>query len=176
MSPVAPPSPFVATHLDLIRRGGHVLDLACGNGRNTRLLLEHGFRVTAVDINMEGIRDLEGHSQLTSLALDMETPGDPWPISRHVTTPLDGIVVTNYLHRPQFPYIATSLKPSGGLLIYETFMAGNEQYGKPSNPRFLLQQDELTEAFADLSILAFEQGYREAPSPAIVQSLCARAS
>ena len=173
---VAPPSPFVVKHLNLITHGGHVLDLACGQGRHTRLLLEHGFRVTAVDINVDGIGDLEGHSQLRSLSLDMEEPDDPWPVSRHVTEPFDGIVVTNYLHRPQFPHIKTSLKPAQGLLIYETFMAGNERYGKPSNPRFLLREDELTDAFADFTILAFEQGFRDTPSPAMVQSLCARAT
>ena len=86
----------------------------------------------------------------------------------------DGIIVTNYLHRPQFPHIAASLAAEG-ILIYETFMIGNEKYGKPSNPSFLLREDELTEAFESLTVLDFGQGFRDSPSPAMVQSLCARA-
>jgi hypothetical protein len=83
------------------------------------------------------------------------------------------IVVTNYLHRPLFPQLAESLAEEG-VLIYETFMAGNEQLGRPSNPAFLLKPGELLEAFASLTPLAFEQGYVERPKPAMVQRLCAR--
>ncbi|MEM7362686.1 MAG: methyltransferase domain-containing protein [Pseudomonadota bacterium] len=171
---IPPPSTFVCNHIELIREGGHVLDLACGRGRHTRRLLERGFQVTAVDINIEGIADLREQQSLTTLKLDMEQIGDPWPISQHMTTRFDGIIVTNYLHRPQFPHIAESLAAEG-ILIFETFMIGNEQYGKPSNPNFLLKEDELMQAFESLTVVDFEQGYRASPSPAVVQSLCARA-
>ena len=62
----------------------------------------------------------------------------------------------------------------GGVLIYETFMAGNERFGRPSNPAFLLAPGELWAAFAGLHIIAFEQGLSLQPKPAMVQRLCAR--
>ena len=55
------------------------------------------------------------------------------------------------------------------MLIYETFMLGNERYGKPSNPNFLLRPGELLEAFAALTVAAFEQGDT---GKAVVQRIC----
>jgi SAM-dependent methyltransferase len=83
------------------------------------------------------------------------------------------IVVTNYLHRPLFAHVEAALA-QGGLLIYETFMVGNEKYGKPRNPAFLLEPGELLQAFPALTPIAFEQGYVETPKPAVIQRLCAR--
>jgi hypothetical protein len=96
--------------------------------------------------------------------------GSPWPFAGQRFA---AIVVTNYLHRPLIHEIETSLD-SQGLLIYETFMAGNEKLGKPSNPAFLLRPAELLQAFSALTVLGFEQGIVEWPKPAAVQRLCAR--
>ena len=84
----------------------------------------------------------------------------------------DGIVVTNYLHRPLLPAIGQALAP-GGVLIYETFAAGNERLGHPRNPDFLLRPGELLAAFASLTIVAFEQGLVGMPRPAVIQRLAA---
>ena len=96
--------------------------------------------------------------------------GSPWPLGDER---FQGIVVVNYLHRPLFAAIAQALAP-GGLLIYETFMAGNERFGKPSNPAFLLRPGELWQAFGGLQVIAFEQGKAREPKPAMRQRLCAR--
>jgi SAM-dependent methyltransferase len=141
---------------------GPVLDLACGAGRHARFFKGLGFDVVAVDrvpLQVEGIR---------FVAADLED-GSPWPFGEHS---FGAIVVTNYLHRPLFPRIAAALAP-GGVLIYETFMAGNERFGKPSNPAFLLRPGELREAFAALDILAFEEGEVAVPRPAMTQRICA---
>ena len=62
----------------------------------------------------------------------------------------------------------------GGVLIYETFMAGNERYGKPSNPNFLLQANELFNTYSPtLNIIAFEQGEEAVPRQAVMQRICA---
>ena len=95
----------------------------------------------------------------------------PWPF---VGRQFAAVVVTNYLWRPLFPTLIASLQP-GAVLIYETFRAGNESYGKPSNSAFLLQPGELL-AFAqgaDLQIIGFEDGFRAQPSPAMIQRICA---
>ncbi|MCC7311249.1 MAG: SAM-dependent methyltransferase, partial [Sulfuritalea sp.] len=99
---------------------------------------------------------------------DLEGADWPCPGSR-----FDAIVVTNYLHRPLFPHLLDALE-AGGLLIYETFMAGNERCGKPSNPEFLLRPGELLDVVRGrLNVVAFEQGEVAMPRPAVVQRICA---
>lgn len=95
--------------------------------------------------------------------------GSPWPFAGER---FEGVVVTNYLHRPLLPRLRESLAP-GGVLIYETFMVGNERFGKPSNPRFLLRSGELLEAFKDLTVKGYEEGELAEPKPAMIQRLCA---
>ena len=153
--------------MPLIRKGGRALDLAAGGGRHTRLLLEHGYRVLAVDRDVTGLADLAGTPGLEILERDLED-GRPWSLGGG----FDGIVVTNYLHRSLFADLAGSLAP-GGLLLYETFAVGNERFGRPSNPDFLLRPDELLEAFAGLALIAFEQGVVERPKPAVIQRIAA---
>ena len=100
-------------------------------------------------------------------AIDLET-GTPWRLDADY----DGIVVTNYLYRPLLPAIATALAP-GGVVIYETFAQGNERFGRPRNPNFLLRPGELLDAFAGLTIVAFEQGEVALPYPAVIQRIAA---
>ena len=160
-------SNWVASHTDLITPGGAVLDLACGSGRHTRYLLDKGFRVMAVDINLSGLDDILGHEGLAVLEADLEN--GIWPLGNAA---FDGIVVTNYLHRPLFPHIVAALAPDG-VLIYETFMLGNEAHGRPSNPDFLLIDDELKDVCKKLDIVAFEQGFEDTPKPAVKQKIAA---
>jgi SAM-dependent methyltransferase len=162
-------SPWVIRHAPLIPTGGQVLDLACGNGRHARHLHALAHKVVATDKNLAGVGDLEGISNIELHETDLEL-GD-WPFKAEQFT---GIIITNYLYRPHFPSIARSLIPNG-LLIFETFAAGNEKFGRPHNPDYLLQPNELLRAFMDsLSIISFEQGKDEQPHPAVRQRLCAR--
>lgn len=97
--------------------------------------------------------------------------GGAWPFAGEG---FDAVIVTNYLHRPLYAALADAVA-EGGLLLYETFMRGNERYGRPSNPSFLLAPDELLTAFgAGLATLAFEQGVSGDPARAVVQRLAAR--
>jgi len=156
-----PVSDWVARWAPLIERGP-LLDVACGGGRHARYFLEKGFQVVAVDREAQ-VLPKEIHFVRANLE-----DGSPWPFTGRL---FGGIVVTNYLHRPLFPHLAASLA-EGGVLIYETFMLGNEKYGRPSNPEFLLRPGELLEAFKDLSVIGFEQRYAERPKPAVVQRIC----
>ena len=158
---IAEPSAWVARWAALIPRG-RVLDLACGSGRHARFLLARGHEVVAVD------REPQSIPGVRFVLADLED-GSPWPLPGER---FHGIVVANYLYRPLFPLLERSLAP-GGILIYETFMQGNERYGKPSNPAFLLQPGELWRAFGGLHVIAFEQGRAREPKPAMVQRLCA---
>jgi len=149
----------------LVERGP-VLDVACGAGRHALYFAERGFEVFAVD------REdplLPGAIRFVRANLEDGSPW-PWPGKRFAA-----IVVTNYLHRPLLPLLAKSLD-EGGVLIYETFMVGNERYGKPSNPHFLLRPGELIEALIDasgaLTVVGFEQGVLERTKKAVVQRIC----
>lgn len=161
-------SPWVVRFAPQITAGGAVLDLAAGSGRHTRFLLARGHAVTAVDRDTAGLAPAP---RLTVVNADLED-GSPWPLDAQRFA---GIVVTNYLHRPLFPQIAAALQP-GGVLIYETFALGNEAFGRPRNPDFLLRPGELLAAFPTLQVIAYEHGLIESPQPKVVQRLCAQAA
>jgi SAM-dependent methyltransferase len=162
-------SPWVTRFARLIPAGGEVLDLACGSGRHTRLLVRTGYRVEAVDRNAELLDGLRGEPGVTVREADLE--GGPWP---YFGRAFDGIVVTNYLWRPLLPQLFSCLE-EGGVLIYETFMVGNERFGKPSNPEYLLRPGELLDLLHKrFTVIAFEQGVVERPWPAMVQRIAVR--
>lgn len=164
---MAEPSAWVVRWAPLIRPGGAVLDLACGGGRHARWLGRLGFEVDAVDRDPTLFTDPPPGVNL--LGADLE--GGPWPYPERR---FDGIVVTNYLHRPLLPVLVDSLEP-GGVLVYETFAKGNERFGKPSNPAYLLDPGELLEAVRGrLRVIAFEDLAVESPRPAAVQRIAAR--
>jgi SAM-dependent methyltransferase len=166
------PSPWVtrfAAHI-----AGPALDLACGRGRHVRWLLARGIKVTAVDRDVSGLADIAGPpapvAGLEIVAADLEADGAAWPLAgRRFAT----VIVTNYLWRPLLPAIVAAVAP-GGMLLYETFARGNDAFGKPSNPDFLLRPGELIDAVAgSLQVVAYEHGRIDTPRPAIVQRLCA---
>jgi len=145
-----------------------VLDLACGGGRHARYLATLGYRVEAVDRDGEDLRELGSVAGVKTRAADLEN--GPWP---YAGQRFDAIVVTNYLHRPLFPHLLGALA-AGGVLIYETFAIGNERYGRPSNPDFLLKSGELLEVVRGrLRVVAYEEVNVEVPRPAMVQRISA---
>ena len=152
----------------LIRRGGRVLDVACGSGRHARHLALCGYRVEAVDRDAGCVDALAGLQNVTLRIADLE--GAPWPYGDER---FDGIVVANYLHRPLFPRVLAALAPRG-VLIYETFAAGNERFGRPSNPDYLLKPGELLDLVrGSMRVVAYEDVTVEQPKPAAVQRICA---
>ncbi|MGQ0679398.1 MAG: class I SAM-dependent methyltransferase [Actinomycetota bacterium] len=153
----------------MVPSGGRVLDLACGRGRHTRLLLELGHRVLGVDADLSGLIDLFGHPRLEMLEIDLEAGGE-YPLAGQCFA---AVVVTNYLHRPILPAIVDSVA-EGGVLIYETFATGNERFAGPSRLDFLLLPGELLSAVAGkLRVLAYEDLILEEPQPAAVQHIAA---
>jgi SAM-dependent methyltransferase len=144
-----------------------VLDVAAGSGRHARWLARMGFEVEAVDRDATLFVDPPPTVKVTQA--DIES--GPWP---YAGRRFDAIVVTHYLHRPLLPVLVDSLEP-GGVLIYETFALGNERFGKPSNPDFLLAPGELLEAVRGrLRVLAYEDVTVTEPRPAALQRLAAR--
>ena len=166
------PSAWVQSHAGLVAPGGRVLDLAAGGGRHARYFKNLGYQVTALDRDVSRLQDLAGGG-VEVMTADLED-GSRWPLGAR---DFDGVVVTNYLHRPLFPLLAGALA-QGGVLIYETFGIGNERFGKPSNPNFLLRPGELLEFAAahGLQVLAYACGEVSVPKHAITQRMVAQQS
>lgn len=170
-------SDWVERFLAGVPAGGTVLDIACGAGRHLRRALDRGHPVVALDRDVSGLADLAGRSDVEILAHDLEADGGlDLPIG---TRRFAGVIVTNYLFRPLLARLHGLVAPDG-VLIYETFARGQERFGKPSNPSFLLAPNELLapETLGDLVVVGFEQGELPAEltvtrAPKIVQRLAA---
>jgi SAM-dependent methyltransferase len=138
------PSPWMVRFAHLVSQGGTLLDVACGYGRHARFFAQRGLRVTAVDKDAMAIASLGGLTRINAECRDLEGDArspDAWPYEDNV---FDAVVVCNYLWRPTFPRLLRSVR-STGVLLYETFLDGNERFGKPSRPEFLLRAGELSE-------------------------------
>ena len=150
------PSPWIERFAALIPPGARVLDLAAGSGRHARFFAARGAHVVAVDRDAQALSALAGVANVETRPLDLET--GTWPLAGER---FDAIVVVNYLHRALFRPLREALAPDG-VLLYETFAMGNEAYGRPRNPDFLLCRDELLTLASlppqPLIVVAFEQG------------------
>jgi len=170
----AEPSAWVRRFAHLIAPGARVFDVAAGRGRHARFCATRGAHVLAVDRDADALAALQGVANVETRVADLES--GPWPFADQL---FDAILVVNYLHRALLPQLRGSLAP-GGVLLYDTFAQGNELYGRPRNPAFLLAPGELL-AFAAqppaLTVLAFEQGVvHRGEGTAVVQRLAAVAS
>jgi SAM-dependent methyltransferase len=154
------PSAWVRRFASLIPAGGTVLDLACGSGRHIPLLRAHGLRVTGVDRDAAALVEARARSGADPLVelrqADLENA--PWPFAGRRFA---GIVVTHYLWRPLWPDLLSALD-EGGVWLHETFALGQERFGRPSRPEFLLQPGELLRVAEGLRVVAFEDGYEPA--------------
>ena len=170
MHSLTAPSAWIERFAHLIAPHGTVLDLACGRGRHALWLQQRGHSVTAVDRDEAALAalqaDVTAEAPLQIITADIENA--PWPLPGQQ---FSAVVVTNYLWRPLWPKILTSVTP-GGLLLYETFSQGNEVFGKPSNPAFLLHPGELLEICAGWHVVAYECGQANAPQR-VVQRIAA---
>ncbi len=166
--PLSEPSAWVLRWQHLQPPGARVLDVACGTGRHMRWLAQQDYVCTGIDRSTEALASAARFG--STVQADIEN--GPWPLLVNGRPkPFDVVLVTNYLWRPLFKVLLQSLA-SGGLLLYETFTAGNETVGKPASPDFLLQPGELLRLCQDLRIVAFEDGFL--PDPArFVQRIAA---
>ena len=159
-------SPWVERFADLVPADAPVLDVAAGGGRHSRFFAARKHPVTAVDRDTAA---LQGVSGIEAVAADLEN-GNPWPLG---SRRFGGVIVTNYLHRPILPAIIAAVAP-GGVLLYETFAVGNERFGRPTNPDFLLRPGELLEAvWGRLRVIAYEDIETTQPKRALVQRIAA---
>jgi len=163
-------SEWVERWLDA-RPAGRVLDFACGSGRHARWAAGRGHQVLAIDRDAVALKALSSLAEprLSVQCEDLEK--GPWSLAGQS---FDVILCTNYLYRPRLALLLALLAP-GGLWIHETFAIGNEAYGRPRNPDFLLREGELLSwaSQAGLQVIGYEAGLREQPSPAVIQRIAA---
>lgn len=151
----------------LIAANAGVLDVAAGGGRHSRFFADRGHKVTALDRDTSRLAPYPG---IEIVQADLED-GSPWPLPGRT---FGAVVVANYLHRPLFAALLDALAP-GGVLLYETFMEGNERFGEPSRPAFLLKDGELLDLVRGrLSVTAYEARMISEPKMAMVQRIAAR--
>lgn len=158
------PSPWVERWARLLPPAARVLDVACGAGRHLRWLAAQGHQLTGIDRDAGAVAPLQALGRI--VVADIEA--GPWPLPGER---FDAVVVTNYLWRPLLPTLVASVD-DGGVLIYETFTDGQASVGRPSRPEFLLRPGELLQVAAGLRVVAYEDGFVDAP-PRFVQRLCA---
>ncbi len=158
-------SPWVTRFGPLVPAGGTVLDVAAGGGRHTRWFAARGLDVVAVDRDTSTLLDAPAsaeageHGDVEVIEADLEE--GPWPLDGRV---FDAVVVTNYLHRPLLPTLIASVAP-GGALLYETYARGQERYGRPTNPDWLLRSGELLDAVrGELRVVAYEDVTTDRPA------------
>ena len=162
------PSPWIRRHAGLVAPGARVLDLAAGTGRHARLFAARGASVVAIDRDAEALAALAGVDGVEVRCADLEGPA--WPLTGET---FDAVIVSRYLYRPRFDDVVGLVAPEGTLL-YETFATGNDRFGRPSNPAFLLEPGELLERVRGrLVVVDFEQGVEGNPPTAVVQRLAA---
>ena len=153
------PSAWVQRWSHLVRPGGTVLDVACGQGRHAYWFYKRNHPLTLVDIAQAAMDSIAiPAASCEKVVADIEA--GPWPLAGRQ---FDAVVVTNYLWRPLLPTLLASLAP-GAVLLYETFAQGNETVGKPSRPDFLLHAGELLDVCRGLRVVAYEDGFEEEPS------------
>ncbi|MCD6673123.1 MAG: SAM-dependent methyltransferase [Burkholderiaceae bacterium] len=188
-------SPWILRWLERLPPGATVLDFAAGSGRHALAACERGLRVVAIDRDEQALARLHDATCMATRATTGATTGPagraddvaglgsialrvadleagPWPFEAHER--FDAVVVANYLFRPRFALLAALVAPNG-LLVYETFAQGNERYGRPSNPAFLLAPEELCVRArrAGLTVIGYEAGIVQRPAPAAIQRVCA---
>jgi SAM-dependent methyltransferase len=110
--------------LNLIPKGGNILDLGCGSGRDSRFFIEHGYSVTAVDASQE----------IAKLASEFigKKVGILSFQELNYSDIFDGIwACASLLHCPKSEMdsiihkIAKSLKPNG--IVYMSFKYGESE-------------------------------------------------
>jgi SAM-dependent methyltransferase len=160
-------SPWLLKWAHLLKNNPTVLDVACGSGRHMQFLNQLGCKVTGVDKDELSLQSAARFGKVVHADIE----NSAWPES--ISKKFQVVIVFNYLHRPLMPQIQECVA-EGGLLIYETFAIGNEIFGRPKSPEFLLQANELLTYFNLLSPIAYESGQLNKPDRIVQRAVFTR--
>jgi tellurite methyltransferase len=137
---------------------GLALDIAGGVGRHAIWLAQHGWRVKLLDIAEVGIKQAEKNAKRAgtsrSISAEVCNLNTMHDLGREQ---YDLVVVFFFLQRELFPALLAALKP-GGTLIYKTYTTEQKTFGTgPSHPMFLLEPNELLDAFSTMRVLHYHE-------------------
>lgn len=150
------PSPFLVENIDILPRTGHALDVAMGSGRNAVYLAQQGLEVEGIDISAEAVESALQSAKLLGVKLDAKV--DDLENDYHFEeSAYDLIICFNYLHRLMIPQMIRGLRV-GGIVVYETFIVDQAQFGRPRNPDHLLAHNELLNMFRGFRCLRYREG------------------
>ena len=152
------PSQFLVENINLLPKG-RALDLAMGSGRNSIYLAKRGFEVEGVDLSPEAVSEaIKGaekarvtiKAHIVNLEKDFHIKSGAY----------DLIICFNYLQRSLTQQIKDGLRV-GGVVVYETFIIDHARFGKPNNPNYLLEHNELLWMFKEFRCLLYREGIFE---------------
>ena len=154
------PAQFLVENMDLLPKG-RALDVAMGSGRNAIYLAEMGFDVEGIDISQGAVNHAlkfarESGFRLKAHVVDLEKD---FYIEKNA---YDVIICFNYLQRSLISHMREGLK-IGGVVVYETYIIDQAQFGRPSNPDHLLKHNELLNMFHGFRCLRYREGLMEGP-------------
>lgn len=138
----------------LLPSSGRAVDLACGLGANAICLAASGLVTEAWDFSSVALTQLEHYARIHQLDIttqQRDIEQHPPSVNR-----FDVVIVTHFLYRPIFPAVLASLKP-GGLLYYQTFTRSKTSHVGPSNPNYLLAENELLNLCVGLKVLYYRE-------------------
>ena len=161
------PSPWLKKWSHLLNANDSVLDIACGSGRHMHFLAQLGCELIGVDKDPAALESASRYGAVLQADLENEA----WPVA--IDKKFQVVIVFNYLHRPLFPRIQECIA-QGGYLIYETFAVGNEEFGRPRSPEFLLLPNELLTQFKQLTPIAYEAGRLKQPDRIVQRAVFTR--
>lgn len=146
------PALVLREHAHLLPTRGDALDLACGLGGNALFLAQQGLRVQAWDVSAVAIDRLRQCATEAELSAEVRDVLVVLPAADS----FDVIVVSYFLDRALFPHLIAALR-LGGLLFYQTFIRDKVADKGPSNPEFLLAENELLQLAGDLQVLVYRE-------------------
>lgn len=128
------------------------LDIACGNGRNSKYLAKHNILCDSVDISQVALDFFKDTPNIRTICTDLDTYIPP--INTY------GLALNFYfLNRNLFPHIINSLKPKG-FFILETFTKEDNGENITDIPdEKILNPNELKETFQDFTIYLHQSSY-----------------
>jgi 2-polyprenyl-3-methyl-5-hydroxy-6-metoxy-1,4-benzoquinol methylase len=154
------PAQFLVDNIDFLPRG-RVLDIAMGTGRNAIYLSKMGFEVEGIDISPEAITLAIESAEEVGVTIKAQVADLKKDFHIKVGA-YDVIICFNYLQRS----LATEMKNGlrrGGMIVYETYIIDQAQFGKPKNPDYLLKHNELLNMFREFRCLRYREGVFEGP-------------
>ncbi len=150
-----PPWPLLVQAISLLRRKEYALDLGCGAGRDTRFLLDQGFKVTAVDNVSHAIALLANFPQGRLRAVQASFEAFEFEtydlINAHFALPFTS---EDRFHEV-FARIKHALNADG--IFVGQFFGVNDEWNTPGNQMTFLTREQAEAELKGLKVLEFHE-------------------